>query len=131
MLEGWRGGGDCGGRDGEEIEGQNPPTITFIVEEAVLGEDKPAFLPQLEAFTALLVQPALQDHRRRVAPLDGQRRRGFDRRNAATTANAAAAGWAGGFAAAGRLAAVHAVRGTAVLLLTVLPTAVQPKKIEI
>lgn len=37
--------------------------ITVIVEEAELGEDEPAFLPQLEAIAALFEQPATDGHR--------------------------------------------------------------------
>jgi hypothetical protein len=97
---------------------------TFIIEEAVLGEDKPALFPQLESLAALLIQPALQDDRSGVAALDGEHRRRFDRRSAA----AAPACRAGGLAP--RLtAAVHAVSGAAVLL-TVLPAAVQPRNIH-
>jgi hypothetical protein len=96
---------------------------TFIIEEAVLREDKPALFPQLKSLAALLVEPALQDDGGGIAALDGERWRRFDRRSAP----AAAARRAGGLAP--RLAAaVHAVCGAAVLL-TVLPAAVQPRNI--
>lgn len=48
----------------------------FIVEEAILRQHEPAFLPQHEAIAALFEEPSVQRHGSLIAPLDA---RGFHR----------------------------------------------------
>lgn len=47
--------------------------LTFVIKEAVLGEDEPPFLPEHQPLGSLFVQPSLKGHGGGEWPLGGGR----------------------------------------------------------